>query len=114
MRKAQLRGYWLCLLAGVFAQTIASEAPAQSYPGKPIRMLVGFSPGGGTDVTARLVAQKLTQHLGQSVVVENRTGAAGMIAADYVARQPADGYTLLIVASTTLINKVLRGQSLEP
>ena len=114
MRKAQLRGYWLCLLAGVFAQTIASEAPAQSYPSKPIRIVVGFSPGGGTDVTARLVAQKLSAELGQSVVVENRTGAAGIIAGDYVARQPADGYTLLMVASTTLINAVLRGKSLEP
>ena len=108
MRKAQLRGYWLCLLAGVFAQTTASEAPAQSYPSKPIRLLVGFAPGGGTDVTSRLVAQKLSPELGQSVVVENRSGASGSIAAEYVARQPADGYTLLMVASTTQINAVLR------
>ena len=114
MRKTQLHGFGLSLLAAVFAQTIASDAPAQSYPSKPIRILVGFAPGGGTDVTARLVAQKLSAELGQSVVVENRSGASGMIAADYVARQPADGYTLLMVASTTLINSVLRGKSLEP
>src|SRR3990170_3343320 len=114
MRKTQLHGFGLSLLAAVFAQTIASEAPAQSYPSKPVRIVVGFSPGGGTDVTARLVAQKLSAELGQSVVVENRTGAAGIIAGDYVARQPADGYTLLMVASTTLINSVLRGKSLEP
>ncbi len=114
MRKTQLHGYWLCLLAGVFAQTIASEALAQSYPSKPVRIIVGFSPGGGTDVTARLLAQKLSGELGASVVVENRTGASGIIAGDYVARQPADGYTLLMVASTTFINSVLRGKSLEP
>jgi tripartite-type tricarboxylate transporter receptor subunit TctC len=76
-------------------------------------MLVGFAPGGGTDVTSRLVAQKLTQHLGQTVVVENRPGASGSIAAEYVARSTADGYTLLMVASTTFINAVLRNQKLE-
>lgn len=105
MRKARL--LWNVLFL-VFAQTLASEAPAQTYPSKPVRILVGFAPGGGIDVTSRLVAQKLSSQLGQSVVVENRAGAAGAIAAEYVARSPADGYTLLMVAITTIINARLR------
>ncbi len=113
MRKALRPGLWSCTVVTVAAQFLAAEAPAQSYPNKPIRILVGFAPGGGTDVTARLVAQKLSMELGESVVVENRAGASGVIAGEYVARQPADGYTLLMVASTTLINLVLRGKSLE-
>jgi tripartite-type tricarboxylate transporter receptor subunit TctC len=92
---------------------MGSEAPAQSYPNKPVRIMVGFAAGGGTDVTARLVAQKISSQLGQSVVVENRPGASGAIAAENVARSPADGYTLLMVASTTFINSVLRSQDLE-
>ena len=114
MRKVPSTGFWLYTFVIAAGQFLSFDAPAQSYPSKPIRIVVGFSPGGGTDVTARLVAQKLSVELGHSVVVENRTGAAGLIAGDYVARQPADGYTLLMVASTTLINSVLRGKSLEP
>lgn len=113
MRKAPNAGFLLSMVVIGFGQFLGSEAFAQSYPSKPVRIVVGFSPGGGTDVTARLVALKLSVELGQSVVVENRTGASGMIAGDYVARQPADGYTVLMVASTTFINSVLRGQDLE-
>ena len=65
-------------------------------------MLVGFAAGGGTDVAARILAQKLTDALGQSVVVENRPGASGMIAAEAVAKSPADGYTLMMGSQTTL------------
>jgi tripartite-type tricarboxylate transporter receptor subunit TctC len=69
---------------------------AANYPDKPIRMLVGFAPGGGTDTTARTIAQPLSEALGQQVVVDNRAGAAGNIATDIASKSPADGYTILM------------------
>lgn len=74
----------------------ASAALAQTYPSKPVRMIVGFPPGGGTDVVARVIAQKLTEWWGQPVTVENRAGATGTIGADVVAKSQADGYTLIM------------------
>lgn len=79
----------------------AADEPKQ-YPERSIKILVGFAAGGGTDVAARIVAQKLTETLGQSVVVENRPGASGMIAAETVAKSAADGYTLMMGTQTTL------------
>ncbi|HEX2827608.1 MAG TPA: tripartite tricarboxylate transporter substrate binding protein [Burkholderiales bacterium] len=78
-----------------------------TYPSKPIRFLVGQSPGGATDIVARMVAVKMTDPLGQNIVVENRTGAAGSIAATTVAKSPPDGYTLLVVSSSYSINPSL-------
>jgi tripartite-type tricarboxylate transporter receptor subunit TctC len=69
---------------------------AQGYPDRPIRMIVGFPPGGGVDMVARLMASGMTKVLNQSIVVENRSGAAGSIATEYVAKAPADGYTILM------------------
>jgi tripartite-type tricarboxylate transporter receptor subunit TctC len=69
---------------------------AQTWPAKPVRLMVGFAPGGGTDIVARVLGQKLSEWWGQQVVVENRAGATGTIAADFVAKAPADGYTLLM------------------
>ena len=72
------------------------NAFAQSYPSKPIRMVVGFPPGGGTDVVARLIAPRLSENLGQAVVIDNRPGATGTVAAGMVAKSPPDGYTIMM------------------
>ncbi|MFO1199647.1 MAG: tripartite tricarboxylate transporter substrate binding protein [Burkholderiaceae bacterium] len=85
---------WLAVLASFIA---AAPAGAQSaYPSRPIRILVGFAPGGGTDVMARLIGQKLSEAWNAQVVVENRAGASGVLAADLTAKAPGDGYTLLM------------------
>jgi tripartite-type tricarboxylate transporter receptor subunit TctC len=78
----------------------AAQAQTNGYPDRPIKILVGFGAGGGTDIVARIMAQKMTETLGQSVVVENRTGASGLIAAADVAKSPPDGYTLLMGSQT--------------
>jgi tripartite-type tricarboxylate transporter receptor subunit TctC len=77
----------------------AQDAGAANYPNKPIRMIVGFAAGGGNDLFARLVGQKLSENLGQPVVIENKAGAGGRLAVEYAMGQPADGYTLVVGAS---------------
>ena len=86
---------------------LAQQALAQPFPSKPVRIVVPFPPGGGTDVVARTVAPKLQELLGQTVVVENRAGAGGNIGTEYVAKSPADGYTLLVASAATAINNTL-------
>jgi tripartite-type tricarboxylate transporter receptor subunit TctC len=89
-----------------FAVTLAlacAPAVAQTYPAKPIRLIVPNAPGGGTDTVARLIAEKVSPALGQQIVVDNRGGAGGRIAAELVARSPKDGYTLLLGSGATLI-----------
>ncbi|MBI4190006.1 MAG: tripartite tricarboxylate transporter substrate binding protein [Betaproteobacteria bacterium] len=89
------------------ANLSALDALAQSYPAKPIRVVVGYAPGGGTDVIARFFAQKLTESLGQSVIVENRPGAGSTIATGQIAKTAPDGYTLLLTTSTHAVNASL-------
>ena len=96
------------LAANMLFPVMAPLASAQTYPTKPVTIVVGFSPGGGTDITSRLLAQKLSAELGQSILIVNRAGASGAIAAEGVAKAPADGYTLLMVASATLASAALR------
>ena len=97
------------LTAGLFAAVSMLTAPAAmaAYPDKPIRLVVGFSAGGTTDVVARVVGKEVGEALGQPVVVENRPGAGSNIAAELVARADPDGYTLLMVAVTSAINHTL-------
>src|SRR4051812_1319861 len=90
-------------LAAIALAVFSSIAAAQEFPLKPIRMFVGFVPGGSTDILARLVSEQMAKTWGQQVVVENRGGAAGMLAADIVAKAPADGYTLLTAISNHVI-----------
>lgn len=82
--------------------TAAGSALAQAYPSKPIRLVIGFAPGGGTDVVARIVGAKLQNALGAPVVVENKPGAGGIIATEFVARSAPDGYTLMVGGSNAM------------
>ena len=93
----------LTLALTVAALADVSAVCAQTWPSKPIRLIVPNAPGGGTDTVARLIAEKLSPALGQQIVVDNRGGAGGRIAAELVARSPKDGYTLLLGSAATLI-----------
>jgi tripartite-type tricarboxylate transporter receptor subunit TctC len=104
----QVRAGTRILIRNAFAVVLVSVAAAglsraqegaDAYPSRPIRIIVGFAAGGGTDLFARLVGQKLSEQFGQPVVVENKPGAGGRLAAEYAASQPADGYTLVLGAS---------------
>jgi len=102
------RRKFLHLAAGAAALPAVSRiARAQTYPSRPVRIIVGFPAGSTTDIAARLIGQWLSERLGQSFVVENRIGAGGNIAAEGVVRAPADGYTLLLIASNNPINATL-------
>jgi tripartite-type tricarboxylate transporter receptor subunit TctC len=104
----------LALAGSLFASL--SRAQTANYPDKPIKMAVGFSAGGGTDVVARILAQKMSETLGQTVLVENRTGASGMIAGEMVAKSAPDGYTLMMGTQTTfaVAPTLYRKTSLDP
>jgi tripartite-type tricarboxylate transporter receptor subunit TctC len=99
------RRQFLHLAAGAAALPSASRlAWAQSYPSKPVRVIVGYAAGGGTDIFVRLIGQQLTERLGQSFVIENRPGASTNLATETVARSSADGYTLLAADTAAAVN----------
>ena len=102
------RRKFLHLAAGAFALPAVSRiAWAQGYPSRPLRCIVAYAPGGGTDIFVRLVGQPLSERLGQPFVIENRPGAASNIATEAVVRAPADGYTLLGKDAAAAINATL-------
>jgi tripartite-type tricarboxylate transporter receptor subunit TctC len=95
------------ILAFVSLIVFCGSALAQGFPNRPVRVVVPFPPGGGTDVVARTVAPKMTELLGQPVVIDNRAGAGGNIGTEAVAKSPPDGYTLLVASAATAINTTL-------
>ena len=97
-------------IAVVALLSLPFAAFGQAYPAKPLRLIVPYAPGGATDVLARPIAQKLSEQLGQPVIVENRPGASGAIAAERVAASPADGYTLLMMPDAATIQAALHAK----
>lgn len=93
----------LCLILAAPVSVAVASDEASSYPNRPIRLVVGFTAGGGNDIIARVVGQKLSESLGQPVVIENKPGAGATVATEYVARSEPDGYTLLIGASGAMV-----------
>ena len=96
----------MAVMTGIAALSTATSANAQDFPTKPITIVVPFGPGTANDIIARQIGQDMTATLGQSVVIENRAGATGNIATDYVAKSKPDGYTLLIASMSLLLNQV--------
>ncbi len=105
MRSIKTRILWACVSAAVLFW--AAGAMAQNYPTKPVRVIVGFGPGGVADLTCRVVAQKLSAQLGQQVLIENRPSAGGIVAADAVAKSDPDGYTLLLMSNGNAVSASL-------
>lgn len=115
MRKL-IKGLPRTLCAAIFAAAVAcpGSVAGQEYPAKPIRLIVPFPPGGGTDILARLVGQKLTESLGRTVIVDNRPGAGGNLGAELAAKASPDGYTLLMVSASYAVNATLYKLAFDP
>jgi tripartite-type tricarboxylate transporter receptor subunit TctC len=101
-------------LLAILALSLSALAAAQSYPTKPVRIIVPFAPGGGSDFIARFMAQRLSAGLGQQVIVENKPGAGGMIGIEAGVKSPADGYTLTLIASSYTVNPSIYKFSFDP
>ena len=116
MNSSKLSAVTLGLTLGLVLIAGAGGAAAQTFPAKPVRIIVPQTPGGASDLLARVVGQKLSERWGQPVVVENRAGAGGNVGTDYVAKSPADGYTLLMsyVGTQAINGSVYKSLSYEP
>ncbi len=110
---AVLRSLWwsatlsACVISGALAQTVTTTASEQAYPNKPIRLIVPFAPGGSNDIMARIIGQKIGESVRQTVIIDNRGGASGIIGTDIVAKAAPDGYTLLMMSLTLAVNPSL-------
>ena len=116
MNRSKLSAVTLGLTLGLVLMAGAGGAAAQPFPAKPVRIIVPQTPGGASDLLARVVGQKLSERWGQPVVVENRAGAGGNVGTDYVAKSPADGYTLLMsyVGTQAINGSVYKSLTYEP
>jgi tripartite-type tricarboxylate transporter receptor subunit TctC len=101
-------------LAVLIASLAALAAQAQTYPSKPVKIVVGFAPGGGSDFAARVVAQQLTERLKSQVIVENKPGAGSLLGAEYVIKSAPDGYTLLLTPASYTVNPSVYKLSFDP
>lgn len=101
------------LLVATAVVTATAASGAEHYPSKPVRLIVPFAAGGNTDIVARAIAHKLADRLGQQIVIDNRGGAGGVIGTELAARAPADGYTLIMVSASHVINPGLRKLSYD-
>jgi tripartite-type tricarboxylate transporter receptor subunit TctC len=99
LRTVHAAGLVLLIATATATLSARAQGDAANYPNRPIRIVVGFAAGGGNDIFARLIGQKLQENIGQTVIVENKPGAGARLASEYVANQPADGYTLMVSAS---------------
>src|SRR5215813_5216351 len=90
-------------LLALLVSVLVWEANAQAYPNKPVRIVIPFPPGNTTDIMTRLIAPKISERLGQQVIVDNRPGASGMLGLDHVAKGPADGYTIACVQGGNMV-----------
>jgi tripartite-type tricarboxylate transporter receptor subunit TctC len=105
------RGVWLAAVTGL---GVVAPSQAQNYPTKPVRVVVPFAPGGGSDITARVFSQKLAEAFSQQFVVDNRGGAGGLIGMEIVAKAPADGHTLMMMSASFSASAALHQPSWEP
>ncbi len=92
------------VLAGAVALGLARRAAAETWPTRPVRLVAPFAPGGGSDFTSRLIAEKLSQRLGQTMLVDNKPGAGGNLGAEAAIKAPPDGYTFLTISGSYAIN----------
>ncbi len=109
----KLRSSWLLVVLGLLANALpasyaAQQPQANGFPNKPIRWIIPFPPGGSNDILGRYLGAKLSDRLGQQIVIDNRGGASGIIGADLAAQAPADGYTLLMVSTSFVMNAAVR------
>src|SRR5258706_5440148 len=102
------------LLAALVCSLLSLQAFAQKYPAKPVRIVVPFAPGGGSDFIARFMAQRLTESFGSQVIVENKPGAGGVIGIEQGVKSPADGYTLVLIASSYTVNPSVYKLNFDP
>jgi tripartite-type tricarboxylate transporter receptor subunit TctC len=113
-RRSPVDRVLLAVVMAVFGATYGQAAPAESYPSRPIRLIVGFPIGGAIDVIARILGQKLSERFGHQIVIDNRSGAGGVMAAEITRNAAADGYTLLMVSSSHVTSAAFRKLPYDP